>query len=125
VATWQEIGQDNYQAARDLYHGQRYRSCVSRCYYAAFCLFTQELANANVVFESGQDTPSHKGLPKMIKLHLLYRDKQKAEMMTMIRRLYTWRIAADYQLRTTDATVARDALRDAATIFRYLGVDHG
>lgn len=129
MATWQEIGIENYQAARELYQGRdgkpRYRSSVSRSYYAAFCLITSELRKVGVSFETGQETPSHKGLPKLMKLSLPQTDQQKMEMVTIVRRLYTWRIAADYQLRTTDATVAKEALRDAATLFRYLGVDHG
>lgn len=126
MATWQEIGVENYHAARRLYRdGGHHRSSVRRFYDAAFCALTQALRDAGVVFPDNQETPSHKGLPKLIKLHLPQSSRQKIEMMTIICRLNTWRIAADYQLRTTDAVVAKDAMRDVVTLFGYLGVDHG
>lgn len=93
MATWHDIAVDNFQAARELYQGRdgkpRYRSSVSRSYYAAFCLITSELRKAGVSFETGQETPSHKGLPKLMKLSLPQTNPQKLEMVTLIRRLYT------------------------------------
>ena len=44
MATWQEIGQDNFRAGRELIEAKRYRSSVSRFYYAAFSVLTHELA---------------------------------------------------------------------------------
>ncbi len=124
MATWQEIGQDNFQAAREMYEKQRYRSSVSRCYYAAFSVLTERLDAMGVIFGEEQETPNHKGLPKLIKLHLPMQDKQKKDCIAIIRRLYAARIAADYQRRTTDDAVARGAMRDAAVLFRVLGVNH-
>ncbi len=116
---------ENLKAARELYQTQQYRSSVSRSYYAAFSILTEELAALGVDFGEEQETPNHKGLPKLMKLHLLLPNKAKANCIAIIRRLYAARIAADYQRRTTDQVVARDVLRDTAVLFRFLEVDHG
>lgn len=93
MVTWQEIGLENFQTARALYQSQRYRSSVSRAYYAAFSVLTHTLNAHGVYFGEQQETPNHKGLS----------------------------LAADYQRRTTDAMTARDAMRDAAALFRLVG----
>ena len=43
MATWQEIGIDNFRAAVALYDGGYYRNATSRFYYAAFSVLTSEL----------------------------------------------------------------------------------
>lgn len=44
MATWQEIGIDNFQAAVALYDGGFYRNAANRFYYAAFSALTHEHA---------------------------------------------------------------------------------
>ena len=124
MATWQEIGIDNFRAGRELLDAKRYRSSVSRFYYAAFSVLTHELSIAGADFGEDQETPSHKGLPKLLKLHLRLPVKQKAEAIAITRRLYAARINADYQRWTTDENVTQDAMRDAAKLFRYLEINH-
>lgn len=109
MATWQEIGIDSFRAGRELIDNGRYRSSVSRFYYAAFSLLTHELSESGADFGDDQETPNHKGLPKLI---------------AIIRRLYSARISADYQRRTTDEVITRSMMRDAATLFRLLGVTY-
>ncbi len=124
MATWQEIGIENFQAGRELLDKGRYRSGVSRFYYAAFSLLTHELSEAGVDFGDDQETPSHKGLPKLVRLHLPLSVKQKTESIAIIHRLYSARISADYQRRTMDEPVTRDIMRDTAQLFRFLEVDY-
>lgn len=124
MATWQEIGTENFQAGRELLDKRRYRSSVSRFYYAAFSLLTHELNIAGVNFGDDQETPNHKGLPKLVRLHLPLSIKQKTESVAIIRRLYSARISADYQRRTTDEPITRSIMRDTAQLFRFLGVDY-
>jgi uncharacterized protein (UPF0332 family) len=124
MATWQEIGIDNFQAGRELLDGKRYRSSVSRFYYAAFSILTHELTLAGVKFGDDQETPSHKILPKLIRLHLPLSVRQKADTISVVRRLYATRISADYQRRTTDELIARGILRDTAKLFRDFGVNY-
>ncbi len=124
MATWQEIGIDNFQAGRELFDTKRYRSSVSRFYYATFSILTHELSHAGVSFGNNLETPGHQGLPKLLKLHLTLPTRQKAEVIAISRRLYAARINADYQRRTTDAITAQDAMRDTANLFRYLEINH-
>ena len=124
MATWQEIGQDNFRAGRELFDAKRYRSSVSRLYYAAFCVLTQELSLAGAQFGNDQETPNHKAVPKLMKLHLTLPTRQKAQAVAIIRRLYAARIAADYQRRTTDRGTVQDALRDTAKLFQLLEMNH-
>jgi len=121
VATWQEIGTDNLRAATLLYLNGRYRSSVSRSYYAAFSLLTHTLLQDGASFGDNQEAPSHRSLPKLIKQHLALRNTRESVAIT--RRLYAARIAADYQRRTTDEATARDVRRDLAQLLRYLGVN--
>ena len=124
MATWQEIGQDNFRAGRELFDAKHYRSSVSRLYYAVFCVLTQELRLAGADFGNDQETPNHKALPKLIKLHLTSPAGQKAQIVAIVRRLYAARIAADYQRRTTDRGTAQDALRDTVKLFQLLEINH-
>ena len=124
MPTWQEIGIENFQAGRELLDGGRYRSSVSRFYYAAFCVLTHELSLVGVDFGGDQETPNHKALPKLIRQHLTLSVGQKAEVVATVRRLYSARISADYQRRTTDEAITRSILRDAAKVFRQFGVEH-
>jgi uncharacterized protein (UPF0332 family) len=124
MATWQEIGIENYQAGRQLLDAGRYRSSVSRFYYAAFSLLTHELSEAGADFGDDQETPNHKGLPRLIRLHPTLPAKQKADALAIIRRLYSARISADYQRRTTDESITRSIMRDTARLFQHFGVEH-
>lgn len=124
MATWHEIGQDNFRAGRELFDRKRYRSCVSRFYYAAFSVLTHELILAGAGFGDQQETPNHKGLPKLVRLHLAINDGPKSECISIIRRLYAARIVADYQRRTINENISRGVMRDAANLFRQFGVEH-
>lgn len=124
MATWKEIGQDSFQAGRELFDRKRYRSSVSRFYYAAFSILTHELRLVGAQFGNNQETPGHRELPKLLKLYLTLPSRQKAEAIAISRRLYAARIDADYQRRTTDGVTAQDAMRDAANLFRYLEIEH-
>lgn len=74
--------------------------------------------------ESGQETPNHKGLPKLIRFHLTdFSEQQRGDFVRIIRRLYDARIDADYRRRTTDKITALNAMRDASRLFEYLKVE--
>ena len=123
MPTWQEIAVENFQSARELMAVKRYRSSVSRFYYAAFSIVTEKLSEQGIAFGE-QETPNHKALPKLIKLHLPLESRAKSDCVSITRRLYAARIAADYRLQTTNEAVAREARRDAALLFRYLEVEY-
>ena len=71
MATWREIGTDSFRAGQEALTGRRYRSSVSRSYYAAFSLLTCELARTGVVFRHGRQTPSHAEMADLVTTHLL------------------------------------------------------
>jgi hypothetical protein len=125
---WREIGIDNFRSGCQLVDSQRaecYRSGVSRFYYAAFSVLTDALAGT---FDtaSGQETPNHKGLPRLIRTGLPdLNGPNRAEVLRIVRRLYAARLDADYRRRTVDKRTAQDARRDVVALFEALGVKYG
>lgn len=123
MATWQEIGRENWQAARDLYDAKRYRSCVSRCYYAVFSLLTYELARKGATFRPGRQTPAHAEVRELIEDHLTqFTEIRRANIATLTLRLYRLRLDADYTDKRVDRTLAGKTQADAAKVFGYFGV---
>lgn len=124
MATWQEIGVDNFRAGRELFDAKRYRSSVSRFYCAAFSVLTHELLQTSFLPKEERETPDHAHLPEWIKTYLTkYTLRQRTDMASAVRRLYERRLAADYRLRTVDEQTAREARRDAVLVFTYLEVE--
>ena len=124
MATWQEIGQDNSRAGREMFEAGRYRSSVSRFYYAAFSVLTYELLQTSFLPKDERETPDHSHMAEWLKTYLTkYTLRQRIDMAAAIRRLYENRLAADYRLRTVDERTARDARRDAVLVFTYLEVE--
>ncbi len=122
MATWQEIGIDNFRAGRELFVAKRYRSSVSRFYYAAFSLLTYELARIGVVFRHGRQTPSHAEMTELILLHLTqFSEARRSAIALLTVRLYRLRLDADYLDQRLDRRIAERTMRDAAKLFRYFG----
>jgi len=124
MATWQEIGQDNFRTAQDLYEMKHYRSSVSRFYYAAFSLLTYELARSGVVFRMGRRTPAHAELAELVMENLTQFSEARRTAITLVTlRLYRSRLDADYSDQRIDRKAAERAMRDAGKLFRYFGVE--
>ena len=124
MATWQEIGVDNFQAGRELLDGKRYRSSVSRFYYAAFSLLTYELARTGVMLRQGRQTPAHSEMTELITVHLTqFSETRRTTVALLTARLYRLRLDADYLDQRVDRRIAERAMRDAAKLFRYFGVE--
>jgi len=124
MATWQEIGRSNFEAAVSLYDGGHYRSAASRFYYAAFSSVTGELVQRNAAadFTGGRGTPGHAQLPGLVGTHFTQFSQVRLDNFTrLLRNLYAVRIAADYSLQRVDRQSARDAYTAAKKIFDYLG----
>ncbi len=121
MATWQEIGVDNFRAGRELFDTKRYRSSVSRFYYAAFSVLTHELLQTSFQPKEEREAPDHLHMAEWIKTYLTkYSLRQRTDIAAAVRRLYESRLAADYRLRTVDELTAREARRDAVLVFTYL-----
>lgn len=125
MVTWQEIGQENFRAARDLYGLKHYRSSVSRFYYAAFSLLTYELARSGLVFRMGRQTPAHAELVELITENLSqFSEIRRTAIALLTLRLYRSRLDADYFDRRIDRRTAEKAMRDTEKLFRYFGADY-
>ncbi len=127
MATWQEIGTDNFRAAVVLYDGGFYRNAVSRFYYAAFAVLTHELIRrgARPAFRDNRATPGHAQLPLLMTTYLMQFSMERLDnLIGYVGSLYRYRIAADYSLFRIDKSYATKAFRAAEKIFRYLEVTH-
>ncbi len=117
--TWTAMARENLIAAKSLSADARWRSAVSRAYYAAYCAVTVELeGRAN--FPGGRQNPSHDQLPKLILNSLSdisVPDRQNMKRAAV--RLYRKRIAADYRPgEHVGAEESLVAIRDASFIAR-------
>lgn len=127
MATWQEIGIDNFRAARDLYDAGRYRSATSRFYYAAFSVLTHELIqrHAEADFSGGRDTPGHAQLPRLVEIQFVHLSQERRDnLVGYIVSLYRNRIAADYSQQRVDKQAVTITFRGAEKVFRYLEVPY-
>lgn len=124
MATWQEIGINNFRAGREALVGRRYRSSVSRFYYAAFSLLTYELARTGIVFRQGRQTPSHAEMTELIIVNLTqFSEARRTAIALLTARLYRLRLDADYLDQRLDRRIAERSAQDAAKIFRYFGAE--
>jgi uncharacterized protein (UPF0332 family) len=118
MASWKEIGAENIEGAKMLLADAKYRSAVSRAYYAAF-------SSVNDVFDrggfmNGLRTPSHRSIPRPIQ-HTFSRLTlpRRKQMVADYRRLYALRLGADYERGTTvNKQTALLGVRLASAIIR-------
>lgn len=125
MATWAEIGTENYRAARDLLDAGHYRSSVSRFYYAAFCIVTHELRarHAQPAFRDGRETPGHAQLPRLMETYFVHLSAERLDnLVQYVVSLYRDRLAADYSQQRVDRQFATQTYRAAEKVFRYLEV---
>ena len=125
MATWQEIGQDNFRAAVALYDGGYYRNATSRFYYAAFSVLTHELLRrgARPAFRDNRATPGHTEMPRLIRTYFTNMTAGRLNNLTaLVAALYLDWLAADYSLIRVDRQSCRDSYQATEKIFSYLEV---
>ena len=121
MATWRELSEDSLLAAEALLQEGRYRSCISRAYYAAYCAVTHEIIQKLTTFSYGRNNPSHELMPTYIQNNLTIPRARKNAVDTYIRLLRYYREDADYRPQTTiDELTARDCVRAAAEVQQQL-----
>ena len=129
MATWQEIGIDNFRAAMVLFDSPspHYRSASSRFYYATFCVLTHELLQrgAGAEFRDQRATPGHAQLPRLVETYFTHLSRERLDnLVAYVATLYRDRIAADYSKQPVDRQSTTKTLRAAEKVFRYLEVKH-
>jgi uncharacterized protein (UPF0332 family) len=104
-----------------LFQDARWRSAVSRSYYAAYAAVSgawEGLAQ----YPKGRFGPSHDRLPKLVMTYLTeLRFYERARVVKAARRLYRQRISADYEPpELVELEEARIAIQDASFILRSM-----
>ena len=120
MATWRELSIDNREAAKDLLIDGRYRSSISRAYYAAYCAVSSVLEGV-VDFTYGGNNPSHESLDNMIVNNLYdFSQRERFAIRKGVRKLRNMRVAADYV--PTDPIVRETALEALRTMSSVLKI---
>lgn len=120
VRTWLELARDARHAANGLLTQERFRSCLSRAYYAAYSKVTHELmATRGVTLPSEREGPSHARIRRLIQTSMAHMPaNRRFKLSEMIGRLYTLRIDADYKPSVdVDGRDAREAISIMKTVF--------
>jgi uncharacterized protein (UPF0332 family) len=116
-----DMGVDGLAAAKELLAAGRWRSCVSRAYYAMYARTTHELSSLTE-FSEGRDGPSHHDLPDMLFDYLTrLAAGDRWRFSTAAERLYLLRVLADYKPPyTVDEAVARQAVMTVDSYFKAM-----
>jgi uncharacterized protein (UPF0332 family) len=123
MATWLDISDESYAAALVLEEDKKYRSAVSRYYYAAFSAMTFRLLQrgAKVKFSAGRETPGHAQITDLIDLYYSsWSEGHRSNLIREVKRLYTSRLEADYSQSKIDRFACRNARQRAGRIRSYL-----
>lgn len=125
--SWARLAADSLDAAGELYRAGRFRSSVSRSYFAGFSAVTHNLVMRGANFAPGREAPSHTSLREMVEANLggLSRSRRH-RLRSMLNESYAWRIDADYRPAVTvDRMLARNAMINASQVLGMLGIEHG
>jgi len=119
---WKCAAVDNYGAAIELKKCRRWRSAVSRAYYAAYSQLSGRLRELDVSMPAGREGPSHGSLPDLVKSNLtILRAQDRPRLASRLRDLYRLRVVADYwpSVELVEADVL-SALRMMGDVFHWL-----
>lgn len=120
---WAAAGEEALAAARACATDERWRSVVSRSYFAAYSFAASVLAKEGVAFREDRVGPEHEPLPDLIRDQLGKRFGQPTlkELRATITALYAARITADYKPhQIIDKSSALHAERLATTVRKLM-----
>jgi len=121
MATWREIATESFGSAGLLLQDQRWRSTVSRAYYAVYGRVAEALTDCGMTMPKGREGPSHGGLPEMIVDHLKDLKDGRWRLSSLVGTLYRLRLNADYYPSLlVDDSQARSAVRIMREVFRIM-----
>lgn len=120
---WRQISLDSYRAAKLLQEQKRWRSSVSRSYYAAYCSVAGEL-EGKAHYPHGIKNPPHESLPDLVMTYLTTMSfAKRRQLASTLVRLFRDRVDADYRpMRIVDRSTAALATVAAYGLLRSLGV---
>lgn len=122
---WVDIARDNRFAVYETLSHGRWRTCLSRAYYAVYSAATEALISQGVNMPIGRNSPHHAKLPNLVGNNLnTISHSVRWRLAGMIRKLYNLRIIADYvpsfALGESEARLALGLMNQA---FGFLEVD--
>ena len=121
METWKQLSEDSFLAAEALFREGRYRSCISRAYYAAYCAATHEIVRKLTTFSHSRQNPSHEKVPTYITNNLTIPLARRQTADTLFHILRLFREDADYRPHIlVDEQMARGCIRNALAIRRAL-----
>jgi uncharacterized protein (UPF0332 family) len=103
--TWLDLAKDARQSANRLLAEEKFRSCMSRSYYAAYSKVSHELVfTAGLTMPLNREGPNHPGelgtggIRRLIQTSMPnMQPARRSKLSELIGRLYTLRIDADYK----------------------------
>ncbi len=125
MTTWHEVGRDARKAANELVES-RFRSCLSRAYYAVYSKVTHDLTAApGIAFPPRREGPNHPGetgsggIRRLIETSMPgMTPERRLKLSELIGELYTLRLYADYRPSVEiDASDAREAISMMNKVF--------
>jgi len=119
--TWQQISRENLVAAKSLSQDARWRSAVSRAYYAAYASVCGALEGL-ATYPKGRFGPSHDLLPKLVMTYVTTVSMwDRRRIATAAHRLFERRLVADYKpVQQVDGEMARACVQDASVIIKMV-----
>ena len=125
MANWQDVGKNNLSDAVLLLDNKKYRSAISRFYYAVFAALTFELIRrgASGDFGNNKNTPGHAQLPGLTEKWFTHlSEERRKNLVLQIGELYRSRIASDYSGERVSRASCQTAYRTVLSIFKILGM---
>ena len=104
------LSSEDLDTAELLYKSQRYRSCISRAYYAVYYV------SQALLLSEGIETSTHRGIIKLINLHFVKTGRVNSNISKLLSDTYDLRQSGDYSTDfVADEIVANRAIADAKT----------
>lgn len=120
---WRHMARESGKAAKELLRGQRYRSSISRSYYASYSLVTHRLVSQGMKSFGRFNNPPHADVAAFALTNLAgLSDTDRRVVSRAVRVLRMHREDADYRPHATvDAKSCRDCAHFMSKIFKALG----
>lgn len=116
MASWADLARENRTAAYEVFTHRRWRTCLSRAYYAVYSEATKERIQKGVAMPKDREGPSHSKLPDLIVNNLTgiaYEIRWK--LRVVVTALRDLRIMADYM---PSASVGENDARSALSLMK-------